>query len=135
VRTPSRASSTSTRPDVDHHTAAAASRVLSRSSSRPYTPSRQDLERALHPSETRSTALAPTRTPDGIILVEWYSTDDAANPQNWSKLKKSMALLQLCIYSFAAYGASSMYVSGVEGVMEEFHVGATPAALGLAICR
>ena len=80
-------------------------------------------------------ALAPTRTRDGNILVDWYSTDDQANPQNWSRVKKSTALLQLCLYSFAAYGASSMYVSGEEGIMEEFHVGATPAALGLAICK
>jgi DHA1 family multidrug resistance protein-like MFS transporter len=33
----------------------------------------------------------------------------------------------------AVYGASSMYVPGEEGVMQRFHVGATPAAIGLAI--
>lgn len=33
----------------------------------------------------------------------------------------------------AVYGASSIYVPGEQGVMEEFHVGATPAALGLAM--
>ena len=30
-------------------------------------------------------------------------------------------------------GASSMYVPGKQGAMEIFHVGSTPAALGLAI--
>jgi DHA1 family multidrug resistance protein-like MFS transporter len=44
-----------------------------------------------------------------------------------------MVLLQLCLYSLAIYGSSSMYVPGTEGVMKQFHVGATPAALGLAI--
>src|SRR5215469_8012916 len=33
----------------------------------------------------------------------------------------------------AVYAASSMYVPGEQGVMERFHVGPTPAALGLAI--
>lgn len=41
--------------------------------------------------------------------------------------------MQLCLYSMAVYGASSMYVPGEEGVMQRFHVGATPAAIGLAI--
>jgi DHA1 family multidrug resistance protein-like MFS transporter len=54
------------------------------------------------------------------------------NPQNWPTSKKAWALLQLCFYSMAVYGASSMYVPG-EGVMQQFHVGPTPAAIGLAI--
>ncbi len=41
--------------------------------------------------------------------------------------------MQLCLYTVAAYGASSMYTSGIEGVMEEFHVGTAAATLGLAI--
>lgn len=133
--TPSRTSSTSTRQDEEQHTTEDATRVLTRTSSRPYTPSRLDTERNLELAKTKSIVLAPTRTADGHILVEWYTTDDVANPQNWGRWKKSMALLLLCLYSFAAYGASSMYVSGEEGIMEEFHVGATPAALGLAICK
>jgi len=55
------------------------------------------------------------------------------NPQNWPTSKKACALLQLCFYSMAVYGASSMYVPGEGGVMQRFHVGATPAAIGLAI--
>jgi MFS family permease len=55
------------------------------------------------------------------------------NPQNWPAAKKGWALTQLCFYSMAVYGASSMYVPGEEGVMQRFHVGATPAAVGLAI--
>ncbi|KAK3114783.1 hypothetical protein LTR53_006560 [Teratosphaeriaceae sp. CCFEE 6253] len=130
---------TATDHHAEHPTALEASRTLSRTNSRPYTPSRVDVERALSHASTHAsksghpTMLAPTKTSDGIILVEWYTDADPANPQNWSHLKKAMALTQLCLYSFAAYGASSMYVSSEEGVMREFHVGATPAALGLAI--
>ena len=77
--------------------------------------------------------IAPTKTSDGKILVDWYTTDDPANPQNWASSRKSAVLLQLAAYSMAVYAASSMYVPGEQGVMERFHVGATPAALGLAI--
>ncbi|KAK5689962.1 hypothetical protein LTR17_026088 [Elasticomyces elasticus] len=131
--TPSRRSSRATEHDGQHPDAV---RRLSRTSSRPYTPSHADLERAISHASHRtqpSIALAPTKTSDGNILVEWYSTDDASNPQNWTYLKKSLVLTQLCMYSFASYGASSMYVTGEAGIMEEFGVGATPAALGLAI--
>jgi hypothetical protein len=62
-----------------------------------------------------------------------YSTDDPANPQNWSRSKKALFLLQLCAYTICVYGASRMYVLGEAGLMKEFGVRNTPAALGLAI--
>jgi DHA1 family multidrug resistance protein-like MFS transporter len=107
--------------------------VLSRSSTRPYSRERFDIEQALAAEKTKSAVIAPTKTADGVILVDWYTSDDLANPQNWPASKKFGVLLQLCFYTLAVYGASSMYVPGEEGVMEEFHVGATPAAIGLAI--
>ena len=108
--------------------------TLTRTSTQPYTQERFEVEEALEESRTKgSIVLAPTKTADGTIVVDWYTTDDPANPQNWSMAKKSSALLLLCLYSFAAYGASSMYVPGEAGVMERFGVGPTPAALGLAI--
>ncbi|KUJ08119.1 major facilitator superfamily transporter [Mollisia scopiformis] len=107
--------------------------VLSRTSTRPYTRERFDVEEGLSAEKTKSIAIAPTKTADGTILVDWYTTDDPANPQNWAASKKGLVLLQLCAYSLSVYGASSMYVPGEQGVMEKFHVGATPAALGLAI--
>jgi DHA1 family multidrug resistance protein-like MFS transporter len=77
--------------------------------------------------------MAPTKTADGTILVDWYATDDPANPQNWTSSRKSWVLIQLCLYSLAVYGSSSMYVPGEQGMMNEFHVGSTAAAMGLAI--
>jgi MFS transporter, DHA1 family, multidrug resistance protein len=62
-----------------------------------------------------------------------YADFAVRNPQNWPASKKGWVLTQLCFYSMAVYGASSMYVPGEEGVMQKFHVGATPAVLGLAI--
>jgi DHA1 family multidrug resistance protein-like MFS transporter len=106
---------------------------LSRTSTAPYTRERFDVEEGIAAEKTKSVIIAPTKTTDGVILVDWYTTDDPANPQNWAPSKKGWVLLQLCLYSLAVYGASSMYVPGEEGVMHRFHVGATPAALGLAI--
>jgi DHA1 family multidrug resistance protein-like MFS transporter len=38
--------------------------------------------------------IQPIVTETGEILVTWYTTDDQANPQNWSKGKKaSIAML------------------------------------------
>jgi DHA1 family multidrug resistance protein-like MFS transporter len=106
---------------------------LTRTSTRAYTRERFDVEQALSTEKSKSVAIAPTKTTDGVILVDWYTTDDPANPQNWASSKKSWVLLQMCAYSLGVYGSSSMYVPGEEGVMKQFHVGATPAALGLAI--
>lgn len=107
--------------------------VLSRTSTRPYTRERFDAEQGLATEKTKSIVMAPTKTADGTILVDWYTTDDPANPQNWESSKKAWVLLQLCAYSLAVYGASSMYVPGEQGVEEKFHVGPTASALGLAI--
>ncbi|KAK4961744.1 hypothetical protein LTR10_002235 [Elasticomyces elasticus] len=37
---------------------------------------------------TISRTLAPVRTSDGIILVDWYRSDDPEDPHNWSSAKK-----------------------------------------------
>lgn len=42
-----------------------------------------------------SQAIVPTITASGVILVDWYSTDDPANPQNWSLKKKLVVSLQI----------------------------------------
>lgn len=106
---------------------------LTRESTRPYSQERFDVERQIEVARTKSIALMPTKTADGTILVDWYTTDDPANPQNWTPGRKWLTLAQLAAYSMSVYGASSMYVPGEQGVMDRFNVGYTPAALGLAI--
>jgi DHA1 family multidrug resistance protein-like MFS transporter len=53
---------------------------------------REDLERAYTQAsaakKTQSSPIAPEKLDDGTILVDWYTTDDPANPQNWSLKKK-----------------------------------------------
>jgi DHA1 family multidrug resistance protein-like MFS transporter len=106
---------------------------VSRSSTRPYTRERFDVERAIAAEKTESVVLAPTKTSDGTILVDWYTTDDIDNPQNWSMKKKWVVMVQMALYTMAVYGSSSMYVAGQEGIMEHFSVSAEVASLGLAL--
>ena len=47
--------------------------------------------------------IIPQRTSDGTILVDWYDTDDQADPHNWSQGKKGFASFLICIYTLAFY--------------------------------
>lgn len=65
----------------EHHHIHPVSSHIARTKSLPYTEARlhQDEEAAIERAESRP--IAPTRTADGMILVDWYSTDDPDNPQ------------------------------------------------------
>ncbi|KAF2741330.1 MFS general substrate transporter [Polyplosphaeria fusca] len=99
----------------------------------PYTNERLAADEALAVERTQSRPIAPTKTADGEILVDWYTTDDPANPQNWSQAKKAWTALLIDVYTFVVYASSSIYVSSELLVMERFGVGDFKAALGLAL--
>jgi hypothetical protein len=42
-----------------------------------------------------STPVIPTRSKDGTILVNWYTTDDPENPQMWTSSKKAFVAFQI----------------------------------------
>ena len=63
-------------------------RTKTRESTVPWSEDRFDVERQQSVERTKSAVIVPTKTSDGIILVDWYTTDDPANPQNWSSWKK-----------------------------------------------
>lgn len=90
-----------------------------------------DLEKALQ--RTASVPIAPQKTADGIVLVDWYTTDDPANPQNWSSFKKGFVIFVLCIYTWTVYCAGPIYATGEEGIQEEFGISAVVSTIGLAI--
>ncbi|KFY86043.1 hypothetical protein V498_07613, partial [Pseudogymnoascus sp. VKM F-4517 (FW-2822)] len=46
-----------------------------------------DLEKS-EPKSDSSSATDPATPKNEFILVDWYSADDQANPQNWSTKKK-----------------------------------------------
>jgi len=97
---------------------------------------RAELEHAYRTStlaKEPSRPIEPARTQDGRILVDFYTTDDAENPQAWSLKKKALVTLVICLYTFAVYMGSAIYTPSIGGVMAEFHVGVTAASLGLAL--
>lgn len=95
-----------------------------------------DLERAVSNASLQrepSRPIAPTVTSDGIVLVDWYTTDDPANPQNWSFKKKCFVAFQICIYTFSVYIGSAIYTPSVNAITNVFGVSVTAASLGLAL--
>jgi DHA1 family multidrug resistance protein-like MFS transporter len=94
---------------------------------------RQEADLALHGTKSESRAVVPTRTADGVVLADWYTNDDFANPQNWSQGKKTWTAFLICLYSFIVYAGSSIYVSSTLLVMQRFGVGEFKASLGLAL--
>ncbi|KAK6444482.1 hypothetical protein FP744_10000730 [Trichoderma asperellum] len=99
----------------------------------PYTTERMRAEKELEIERTKSLPIAPQKTSDGIILVDWYTTDDPENPHNWSSFKKLLVTTIICVYTFIVYCASSIYAPSVEGVSEHFGVSIIAAELGLAL--
>ncbi|OAA65954.1 benomyl methotrexate resistance protein [Niveomyces insectorum RCEF 264] len=67
------------------------------------------------------------------IIVDWYASDDPANPLNWSRTRRVGISTLLCVYTFVVYTSSAIYTTSEAGVMDTFGVGATKAALGLAL--
>ena len=109
------------------------SRTKSRLETTPYTEERLELEAELAIERTQTRPIVPLKTSDGTILVDWYTTDDPANPQNWSDLKRFAISFIICLYTFVVYSGSAIYTSSEQGVMEKFNVGPTAAALPLSL--
>lgn len=83
--------------------------------------------------KTQSIPIAPRRTKDGAILVDWYFTDDPEDPHNWSNNKRNTIALIICLYTFVVYTTSAIYTASTEGVIEELNVSLLKATLGLSI--
>jgi MFS transporter, DHA1 family, multidrug resistance protein len=83
--------------------------------------------------KTKSIPIVPKKTKDGAILVDWYYSDDPENPHNWTNLRRAMVTVIICIYTFVVYTSSAIYTTSESGVMAEFGVNDTQAALGLAL--
>lgn len=113
--------------------AARLTRTKSRTETVPYTEDRLEVEHELALERTKTKPIAPVKTSDGHILVDWYTTDDPANPLNWSNGKRGFVALILCLYTFAVYTGSAIYTASTEGVIKEFGVSTTDASLPLSL--
>lgn len=98
--------------------------------------SRADLEQQFSQASVErgpSRPIAPETQDDGIILVDWYTTDDAENPQNWLFSRKLVVLLQLLMYTMGVYMGSAIYTPSISGVMERFGVEIGAASMGVSM--
>jgi DHA1 family multidrug resistance protein-like MFS transporter len=108
---------------------------LSRTSSitLPFTEARLEADEQHEIEKIKSIPIAPKKTKDGAILVDWYYTDDAENPHNWSNSKRALITTLICLYTFVVYTTSAIYTSSTEGIMMEFGVSTLVATLGLSL--
>jgi MFS transporter, DHA1 family, multidrug resistance protein len=108
-------------------------RTRTREQTTPYSRERFEVEQEEAIERKQSSIIAPQRTADGIILVDWYTTDDPANPQNWNSWKKVWVAVIIFLYTFAVYSASAIYTSAEPQVMAKFGIGQSKASLGLSM--
>lgn len=113
--------------------AATLTRTKSRAATQPFSEERLEVENELQLERTKTTPIAPQKTSDGNILVDWYTTDDPANPQNWSNGKRGFVAMTICLYTFAVYTGSAIYTSSELGVIDRFGINATDASLPLSL--
>lgn len=102
--------------------------------------SQRDLEQAYADAVTQaelshipSLPIAPQKTKDGTILVDWYTTTDDANPQNWSRGRKTLVVLLIYTYTFAIYMGSSIYTPSAPFIEEIYGVTPEVSSLGLSL--
>lgn len=95
-------SRTETEKDAEMGYMPTMSRTKSRESTTPYSEDRFEVERERSAERRTSMVIVPTTTNDGIIVVDWYTTDDPDNPQNWSSGKKAYVGLLILYVPFTA---------------------------------
>jgi DHA1 family multidrug resistance protein-like MFS transporter len=94
---------------------------------------RLELDENAEMSRTKSIPIVPKVTKSGAILVDWYFTDDQANPHNWTNRKRLLITLLICFYTFVVYTTSAIYTSSVPQIQEKFGVDNVLATLGLSL--
>ena len=111
----------------------ATARTKSREQTTQYTSERFEIEQQEALERRQTSIIAPQKTADGITLVDWYTTDDKSNPQNWNSWYKVFVVFQIFLYTFGVYASSAIYTPATEQVMAKFGVSISEASTGLSI--
>lgn len=117
----------------ESHHSMTLNRTHSRMESQSFTNDRLDTDLHLALERTKTIPIVPQRTADGNVLVDWYTTDDRANPHNWSNSKRFLVSFIICLYTFTVYMGSAIYTSGIGGVIEQFGVTPLDGSLPLSL--
>ena len=78
-----------TRTDASNRQYTSIIRTRTRETTTPWSEDRFKVEQQQSIERTKSSIIQPEVTSDGVTLVDWYTTDDPDNPQNWSSGKKA----------------------------------------------
>jgi DHA1 family multidrug resistance protein-like MFS transporter len=113
--------------DIEHQS------TLSGQTTQQLTHERLDADIQVTIERVASEPIYPVKTADGVVLVDWYSEDDPANPHNWSPGKKLWVGFLICLYTFVVYTGSAIYTSSIPQVIEKFHITAVEASLPLSL--
>ncbi|KFY46609.1 hypothetical protein V495_02359 [Pseudogymnoascus sp. VKM F-4514 (FW-929)] len=113
--------------DIEHQS------TLSGQTTQQLTHERLDADIQVTIERVASEPIYPVKTADGVVLVDWYSEDDPANPHNWSPGKKLCVGFLICLYTFVVYTGSAIYTSSIPQVIEKFHITAIEASLPLSL--
>ncbi|KAH9222275.1 multidrug transporter [Leptodontidium sp. 2 PMI_412] len=108
-------------------------RIKSRAETIPYTQDRLEVEQQLSLARTETKPIAPLKTSDGIVLVDWYTTDDPANPQNWPNGKRAFVAIVICLYTFVVYTGSAIYTSSAPELMQKWGLSHAEGSLPLSL--
>lgn len=77
--------------------------------------------------------LPPPLPPRELYTVEFEGPDDPCIPYNWRLRKKSLQLMIYLLPNLMVSFMSSIYGPAMPMIQEEFHLGVTPAALGVSL--
>lgn len=105
----------------------------SREDAAPFTEERMDVEQQLDVERTESRVIVPQKTKEGVILVDWYTTDDQANPQNWTTTKKVYVAGIVALYTFVVYSSSAIYTPAEGQLMSRYHLSIAEASTVLSL--
>lgn len=67
------------------------------------------------------------------IIVDWDGPDDKENPKNWSFPTKVLFISMVGLLTTSIYIGSSIYVPGVQQIMEDFNVSLTVGYLPMSV--
>lgn len=70
---------------------------------------------------------------NGYVKVDWDGPNDPENPKNWPSGQKLFFLVQMGFLTTSIYIGSSIYIPGVEQIMQDFNVSQTVGYLPLSL--
>jgi len=81
--------------------------------------------------ETLSTSM--TLEPVQQFIVDFSGPDDLDIPRNWSRLSKTLVMLDVMFLNFSFYAASAIFTASIPGIEEQFGATTAEGTLGLSL--